>query len=198
MSMDRRAAGLAALQRLGGPDVAEPVLAAADISPDIVRFALEFAFAEVLARPGLPLVTQELCTVAGLAALVHPVSQLAWHQGAARHVGAAQAQVDEACQIADACRTGTLDRFPPSGILDADTRALVTVAALTALGHARARLVDEIRTARRAGVPRERIVQVIEQMAVYAGFPAALNGIAAAREAFHAAAPVHVDAPDGR
>jgi len=31
---------------------------------------------------------------------------------------------------------------------------------------------------------REQIVHVLEQMAVYAGFPAALNGVAVAREVF--------------
>ncbi|MNW16481.1 Carboxymuconolactone decarboxylase family protein [compost metagenome] len=34
------------------------------------------------------------------------------------------------------------------------------------------------------GVSREEIVEVLMQMAVYAGFPAALNGLAAAREVF--------------
>jgi 4-carboxymuconolactone decarboxylase len=36
------------------------------------------------------------------------------------------------------------------------------------------------------GVTREEIVEVLMQMAVYAGFPAALNGLAAAREVFAA------------
>ncbi|WP_256995798.1 carboxymuconolactone decarboxylase family protein [Halomicronema hongdechloris] len=35
-----------------------------------------------------------------------------------------------------------------------------------------------------AGAAREESVEVIQQMAMYAGFPAALNGITAAREVF--------------
>jgi len=34
------------------------------------------------------------------------------------------------------------------------------------------------------GWTREEIVEVIMQMAVYAGFPAAINGLAAAKEVF--------------
>jgi len=36
------------------------------------------------------------------------------------------------------------------------------------------------------GLTREEIVEVIMQMAVYAGFPAALNGLFAAKEVFAA------------
>jgi 4-carboxymuconolactone decarboxylase len=34
------------------------------------------------------------------------------------------------------------------------------------------------------GCTREEVVEVILQMAVYAGFPAALNGVMAAKEVF--------------
>jgi hypothetical protein len=57
---DRHAIGLGALERLGGPEAAAPILAAADIAPDLVRFAIDFAFGEVLSRPGLNLKTREL------------------------------------------------------------------------------------------------------------------------------------------
>lgn len=189
MTSARYATGLAALQRLGGPDIAEPVLAAGDIAPDIVRFAIEFAFGEVLARPGLPLVTQELCTVAALAALEHPVSQLAWHRGAALHVGASSAAVDDACRLAAACagRVEQAQAGAATASLDDATRALVRVAALTAHGRAPDTLRVAIAEALSSGVSRQTIVQVLEQMAVYAGFPAALNGIAAARSVFREA-----------
>jgi 4-carboxymuconolactone decarboxylase len=190
MNIDRYAAGMTALRRLGGPDVAEPVLAAADIAPDLVRFAIEFAFGDVLSRPGLELPVKELCTVAALAALHHPASQLAWHQQAAQHVGATPDQIEEATRIARAC-TGRVADEPRGGsrVLDEATRALVTVAALTASGHDRRALAEQMNAALSAGVSREQVVQVLEQMAVYAGFPAALNGIAVARDVFRAAAP---------
>jgi 4-carboxymuconolactone decarboxylase len=73
--------------------------------------------------------------------------------------------------------------YRPTG-LDEKTAATIAVAALTAVANAPARLQVEIVTALDAGATREEIVEVIEQMAVYAGFPAALNGLAAARAAF--------------
>lgn len=64
------------------------------------------------------------------------------------------------------------------------TRELATVAALTALGNAQPQLKVHIEGALNVGCTPEEIVEIIIQMAVYAGFPSALNGIAAAREVF--------------
>jgi 4-carboxymuconolactone decarboxylase len=68
--------------------------------------------------------------------------------------------------------------------LDLRTRELVTVAALTALGNAAPQLKVHLHAALNVGCSREEIVEVIMQMAVYAGFPAALNGLFAAKEVF--------------
>lgn len=64
------------------------------------------------------------------------------------------------------------------------TRELVTISALTALGNAQPQLKVHIEGALNVGCKPEEIVEVIIQMAVYAGFPSALNGISAAREVF--------------
>jgi 4-carboxymuconolactone decarboxylase len=61
------------------------------------------------------------------------------------------------------------------------------VAQLTALGTAAPQLKVHIGAALNVGATREEVVEVIQQMAVYAGFPAALNGVTAAREVFSAA-----------
>lgn len=68
--------------------------------------------------------------------------------------------------------------------LDLRTRELATVSALTALGNCPIQLKSHIHGALNAGCTRQEIVEVIIQMAVYAGFPAALNGMYAAREVF--------------
>jgi 4-carboxymuconolactone decarboxylase len=68
--------------------------------------------------------------------------------------------------------------------LDLKSREIATVAALTALGNAQPQLKVHIHGALNVGCTREEVVEVILQMAVYAGFPAALNGIAAAKEVF--------------
>lgn len=68
--------------------------------------------------------------------------------------------------------------------LDLRTREIATVAALTAMGTARPQLKVHLHGALNVGCTREEIIEVIMQMAVYAGFPAALNGLGAAREVF--------------
>lgn len=68
--------------------------------------------------------------------------------------------------------------------LDLKSRQIATVAALTTLGHAQPQLKAHIHAALNVGCTREEIVEVIIQMAVYAGFPAALNGMFTAKEVF--------------
>jgi len=70
--------------------------------------------------------------------------------------------------------------------LDLRSREIAVVAALTALGNATPQLKVHLRAALNVGVTREETVEVLMQMAVYAGFPAALNGLSAAREVFAA------------
>lgn len=68
--------------------------------------------------------------------------------------------------------------------LDLKSREIAVVAALTALGNAAPQLKVHIHGALNVGCSREEVVETIMQMAVYAGFPAALNGFFAAREVF--------------
>jgi 4-carboxymuconolactone decarboxylase len=68
--------------------------------------------------------------------------------------------------------------------LDLKSREIAVVAALTALGNAAPQLKVHIHGALNVGCTRQEVVEVIMQMAVYAGFPAALNGLFAAKEVF--------------
>ena len=68
--------------------------------------------------------------------------------------------------------------------LDRKTRELATVAALTAMGTAVAQLKVHMQAALHVGASRQEIIETILQMIPYAGFPAALNAVAVAREAF--------------
>ena len=70
--------------------------------------------------------------------------------------------------------------------LDLRAREIATIAALTALGTAGPQLKVHIAAGLNVGLTRDEIVEIIMQMAVYAGFPAALNGLFAAKEAFAA------------
>jgi len=68
--------------------------------------------------------------------------------------------------------------------LDLRSREIATVASLIALGNAALQLKVHIRSALNVGVTRQEIIEIIIQMAVYAGFPAALNAMRAAKEVF--------------
>ncbi len=70
--------------------------------------------------------------------------------------------------------------------LDLKSREIAVVAALTALGNATPQLKVHIQAALNVACTREEVTEVIMQMAVYAGFPAALNGLFAAKEVFAA------------
>ena len=68
--------------------------------------------------------------------------------------------------------------------LDLKTRELVTIAAITTMGGASKQLKSHISGALNVGCTKEDILEVIIQMAVYAGFPRAINGVLAAKEVF--------------
>lgn len=68
--------------------------------------------------------------------------------------------------------------------LDLKSREIATVAALTAMGNAAPQLKIHINAALNVGCSRNEMVEVLMQMAVYAGFPAALNAIGIAKEVF--------------
>ena len=64
-------------------------------------------------------------------------------------------------------------------------RYLATIAALTALGgQTRPQLKVNIEGGRKAGLSQKEIAEVIWQMALYGGFPAAINALNAALEVF--------------
>lgn len=68
--------------------------------------------------------------------------------------------------------------------LDLKTRELITIASLVTLGFAEHELKAHVGNALNAGCTQEEITETIMQMSVYAGFPAALNGLFIAGEVF--------------
>jgi 4-carboxymuconolactone decarboxylase len=68
--------------------------------------------------------------------------------------------------------------------IDFRLRQFVTVAALTAMGTATPQLKVQINGALNVGCKPEEIIEVILQMAIFAGFPAVINAINATREVF--------------
>lgn len=68
--------------------------------------------------------------------------------------------------------------------LDLKSRELATVASLVTLGNAQAELKAHLHIALNVGWTRDELVEVMMQLAVYAGFPAALNALHIAKEVF--------------
>ena len=66
--------------------------------------------------------------------------------------------------------------------LDLKSRELATVSALTAMGNCVPQLKVHLHAALNVGCTETELKEVIIQMSVYAGFPAALNGMFALKE----------------
>ena len=120
MENERFRRGLSTVRKIDAEGAGRLETALADIAPDLYRYIIEFAFGDVISRPGL----------------------------------------------------------------DLRTREIATVSALTALGHADPQLRVHLNAALNAGCTRTEIVEVLMQMAVYAGIPAALNALSLAKEVF--------------
>ncbi|MNF69591.1 Carboxymuconolactone decarboxylase family protein [compost metagenome] len=70
--------------------------------------------------------------------------------------------------------------------LNIKTREMLTVAALTAMGNAPGQLELHMRGALNVGVTRAELLEIVIQMALYAGLPACMNGVTAYRAALAA------------
>lgn len=75
--------------------------------------------------------------------------------------------------------------------LELRDRELVTIGALAALGNAAPQLRFHINGALNAGCTRAEVMEALIQIAVYAGFPAAINAVEAARAVFAARDAAH-------
>lgn len=65
-------------------------------------------------------------------------------------------------------------------------REIATLAALTTLGNAPGQLRAHVEGALNVGLSKDEIVEVLMQMAIYAGVPAAINAMQIAGEVFQA------------
>jgi len=76
---------------------------------------------------------------------------------------------------------GDIHSRPGLGVRE---REIAIIASLTTQGNAGVELKSHIKAALNVGVSREEVLEVIMQMAVYTGFPAAINGMLTAKEVF--------------
>jgi len=249
---ERYERGLNSLRTLDAEASAAVQKSLQDISPDMGRFIIEFAYGDVFSRPGLDPKSRQVATIAALTALGNAEPQLKFHIGGALNVGVTPQEIIEVIYVATifsgfpaglnainasrevfktrgvqvsastegetasrrerglkalAATSGgsgqsVLDSLkdiaPAMGefILDfaygdvisrqlsPKWKEITMIAAGVARGTMRPQVKVHIKAGARVGLTKEEIVEVVNQMAVYAGFPAALNGLSAVREAY--------------
>lgn len=85
--MDRFERGTQQLDKMKGNNVDLVFPSLKDVAPDLVRLTIEFAYGDVLGRPGLSLKSRQVATVAALTALGNAPLQLNAHINMALNVG---------------------------------------------------------------------------------------------------------------
>lgn len=95
---ERYERGLARQRELGGPGSirTQAYDSLSDISPDLPRLAVEFAYGDIHARPGLDAARRELVVLGALIALGGVAPQLEAHLGTALNVGVQPTEIVEA------------------------------------------------------------------------------------------------------
>ena len=69
-------------------------------------------------------------------------------------------------------------------ILDAKSREIAAISALTVMGYAKTGLAVHVEAALNCGMSKEEILEIIIQMIAYGGFPAATEALKTAGEVF--------------
>ncbi|MHC1724840.1 MAG: carboxymuconolactone decarboxylase family protein [Syntrophobacteraceae bacterium] len=93
---DRRQRGEDTLGQITSSTGKDVVKGLQDIAPNLGDWIIDFAYADVLSRPGLDLRSRELATVAALTAMGTAAPQLKVHIGAALNVGCKPEEIVEA------------------------------------------------------------------------------------------------------
>ena len=76
---ERYSRGIEVLKRIGGAGYDIPLHRLAQVAPDLARFTVEFAYGDILSRPGLDLRLRQIATVAALMAHGSVQPQLKYH-----------------------------------------------------------------------------------------------------------------------
>lgn len=264
---NRFSRGLEMLRRIGGENFDGPINALAETSADLSRFTVEYAYGDVLSRPGLDLQLRQLCTVSMLLADGNAQPQLRFHIAGFLNTGGAPEAIVELLFVSVAVLgfpstvnavgivrsvfaerelafqpikpvTGDgvgrgwagremlerlvagdaqhyFDRFAGTAPdlaqlsinfvfgealardgLDHKAKLLAIIAMLASSGNRSDALRLHLAGALANGVTHEEIVELLIQLSVYRGFPAALNAFSVARSVLALGVqPLQVDIP---
>lgn len=96
MTTERYERGWNKLMEVDGTGGANVINSLKDISPDLGRFVIEFAFGDIYSREGLDLQQRQLITISSLTTLGGCEPQLTVHINAALNVGLSPKEIIEA------------------------------------------------------------------------------------------------------
>src|SRR5438132_924480 len=94
-SDERFARGIEVLKKIGGEGYDIPINRLAEVAPDLARFTIEFAYGDILSRPGLDLRLRQIATVASLMAHGSVQPQLKYHMTGFLNAGGEPAELVE-------------------------------------------------------------------------------------------------------
>jgi 4-carboxymuconolactone decarboxylase len=95
MMGDRLQRGLQLVRQVNRDDFERGQQNFADTAPDLVRYSVEYAYGDLLSRPGLDLKSRQMATVAALTALGNVQPQLKFHIHGALNVGCTRQEIVE-------------------------------------------------------------------------------------------------------
>src|SRR5438552_16584749 len=94
-SDERFVRGIDVLKTIGGEGYDIPLNRLAELAPDLARLTVEFAYGDILSRPGLELRLRQIATVAALMAHGSVQPQLKYHMGGFLNAGGEPAELVE-------------------------------------------------------------------------------------------------------
>lgn len=254
VSVERYSRGIEVLKKIGGAGYAIPIDRLAQVAPDLARFTVEFAYGDILSRPGLDLRLRQIATVAALMAHGSVQPQLKYHMTGFLNAGGKPAELVEMLfqaiailgfpvsinavgivreifrerglvfdPIAPVSDDGTAryqrglevlddlmanpevymeklqstspelarwsvefafgEIFVREG-LNPKARQISIISMLAAAGNRSELLSLHIEAGLKSGLSRTEITEALMQLAVYAGFPSALNALGVANAVF--------------
>jgi 4-carboxymuconolactone decarboxylase len=92
---DRFQTGLKQFREIDGEAVEKIIDELKDVSPDLGKFIIEYAYGDIYSRKGLDLKSKEIAIIAALTALGNAQPQLKFHINAGLNIGLTETEIKE-------------------------------------------------------------------------------------------------------
>jgi 4-carboxymuconolactone decarboxylase len=95
MNNDRFQTGLKQFREIDGEAIEKIIDELKDVSPDLGKFIIEYAYGDIYSRKGLDLKSKEIAIIAALTALGNAQPQLKFHINAGLNIGLTEIEIKE-------------------------------------------------------------------------------------------------------